>query len=105
MERRGFVKLSIAGLLACAVPVLASCAKKESASKLSNQEKNWSVATSSEEVKEPIDLAYAKSTPAFSRTPLLAKKIPISSPKQAVGEAKNPIRRWRIKITRGMAAL
>ena len=85
MERRGFVKLSIAGLLACAVPVLASCAKKESASKLSNQEKNWSVATSSEEVKEPIDLAYAKSTPAFFKDASFVKEDPNFKPKTGGG--------------------
>ena len=85
MERRGFVKLSIAGLLACAVPVLASCAKKESASKLSNQEKNWSVATSSEEVKEPIDLAYAKNTPAFFKDASFGKEDPNFKPKTGGG--------------------
>ena len=85
MERRGFVKLSIAGLLACAVPVLASCAKKESASKLSNQEKNWSVATSSEEVKEPIDLAYAKNTPAFFKDASFGKEDPNFKPKTGCG--------------------
>ena len=85
MERRGFVKLGIAGLLACAVPVLASCGKTESSSKLTNQEKFWSAAASSEEVKEPIDLAYAKNTPAFFKDASFGKADPNFKPKTGGG--------------------
>ena len=85
MERRGFVKLSIAGLLACAVPVLAGCGKTESTSQLSNQEKNWSVAVSSAELKEPVDLKYAKNTPAFFKDASFGKADPNFKPKTGGG--------------------
>lgn len=85
MERRGFVKLSIAGLLACALPVLAGCGKTESSSKLTNQEKFWSAAVSLGELKEPIDLTYAKNTPAFFKDASFGKEDPNFKPKTGGG--------------------
>jgi hypothetical protein len=85
MERRGFIQLSIAGLLACAVSLTAGCGKPDSASKLSNQEKLWSAAVSSAELKEPVDLAYAKNTPALFKDASYGKEDPNFKPKTGGG--------------------
>ncbi len=47
--------------------MLAGCSKTETVPTLANQEKLWKMTAASEKVNEPVDLAYAKNTPAFYR--------------------------------------
>jgi len=85
MERRGFVKLSIVGLAAFAFSMLTGCGKADKVQKLANQEKFWLAAVASGEAKEPIDLAYAKKTPALYKDASFGKEDPNFKPKTGGG--------------------
>jgi hypothetical protein len=85
MERRGFIKFGIAGLIAGAISIFAGCGKTESAPNLANQEKLWRVAAASEKVNEPIDLAYAKNTPALYKDASFGKEDASFKPKTGGG--------------------
>jgi hypothetical protein len=85
MERRGFFKFGIVALAAGVVSLFAGCSRTESVPKLQNQEKLWSMTAASEKVNEPIDLAYAKDTPAFYRDASLGKEDPNFKPKISGG--------------------
>jgi hypothetical protein len=84
MERRGFVKLGIVGLVAGVISMLAGCNKPESAPKLANQDKLWQVVTA-EKVNEPVELAYAKNTPAFYKDASFGKEDAGFTPKVGGG--------------------
>ena len=85
MERRGFIRLGIVALAVGLVSAYVGCSKTESAAKLHNQEKLWTMTTATETVNEPIDLAYAKDTPAFYRDASLGKEDPNFKPKTGGG--------------------
>jgi hypothetical protein len=85
MERRGFFKFGIVALAAGVVSLFAGCSKTESAPKVHNQEKLWSMTAASQNVNEPIELAYAKDTPAFYRDASLGKEDPNFKPKTGGG--------------------
>ena len=85
MERRGFIRFGIVALAAGVVSLFMGCTKTESAPKLANQEKLWTMTAASEKVNEPIDLAYAKNTPAFFRDASLGKEDPNFKPKVVGG--------------------
>ncbi len=82
MERRGFIRIGVVGLIAGAVAMLTGCSKPESASlpKLTNQEKLWQ-ATAAEKVSEPVNLAYAKNTPAVYKDASYGKEDANFTPK------------------------
>jgi hypothetical protein len=85
MERRGFIKFGIIGLAASVVSILAGCSKPaESVPKLANQEKLWQAANA-EKVKEPVDLSYAKKTPALFKDASFGKEDGSFTPKVGGG--------------------
>jgi hypothetical protein len=85
MERRRFIELGIAALTAGAVAIVTGCSKTESVPLLGSQEKLWKMTGVSEKVDEPVDLAYAKDTPAFFRDASLGKEDPNFKPKTGGG--------------------
>jgi hypothetical protein len=85
MERRRFIELGIAALTAGAVAVVTGCSKTEPVPLLGSQEKLWKMTGASEKVDEPVDLAYAKDTPAFFRDASFGKEDPNFKPKTGGG--------------------
>ena len=85
MDRRRFIELGIAALAAGAVAMLTGCGKTEAVPSLGNQEKLWKLTAASEKVTEPVDLAYAKNTPALYRDASFGKEDPNFKPKTGGG--------------------
>jgi hypothetical protein len=85
MDRRRFIEFSIAALSAGLFSILAGCSKTETLPKLGNQEKLWKMTAAAEKVNEPVDLAYAKNTPAFYRDASFGKEDPNFKPKTGGG--------------------
>lgn len=85
MDRRRFIELGIAAMATGAAAVLAGCSKTESVPLMGNQDKLWTMTATSEKVNEPVDLAYAKNTPAFFRDASFGKEDPNFKPKTGGG--------------------
>ena len=85
MDRRRFIEFSIAALAAGAAAMLAGCSKTEPVPLMGNQEKLWKMTAASEKVTEPVDLAYAKNTPALYRDASFGKVDPNFKPKTGGG--------------------
>jgi len=85
MDRRRFIEFGIAALAAGALSAITGCSKTETVSRLANQEKLWNMAEAVEKVNEPVDLAYAKNTPAFYRDASFGKEDPNFKPKTGGG--------------------
>ncbi len=85
MERRRLVKrlftiLTIGGLL-----LLGGCKEEEKSLSFGNQEKLWQLTTAESKMEEPIDLVYAKDTPALYRDASMGKADPNFVPKVVGG--------------------
>jgi hypothetical protein len=86
MDRRRFIEFSIAALAAGALSAaVVGCSRTETAPPLANQEKLWKMTAAAEKVNEPVDLAYAKNTPAFYRDASFGKEDPNFKPKTGGG--------------------
>jgi hypothetical protein len=86
MNRRAFIEKVIAPALAFGgVLLLAGCGKSPDPPRSGNQEKLWKLATTPEKVEEPLELPYAKDTPAFYRDASLGKVDPSFAPKTGGG--------------------
>jgi hypothetical protein len=85
MDRRRFIEISVAALAAGAAAILAGCSKTEAIPLMGNQEKLWKMTAASEKVTEPVDLAYAKNTPALYRDASFGKVDPNFKPKTGGG--------------------
>ena len=81
MDRRTFIESVIAALAVGGISFLAGCSQKESASRMGNQEKLWKMASAADKPDEPLELAYAKNTPAFFRDASMGKPDPNFKPK------------------------
>jgi hypothetical protein len=85
MERRRFIEglfsaLAIGGLL-----LLGGCGKTEKSPKFGNEEKLWQMVTGEGKLEEPVELAYAKKTPALYRDASMGKADPNFVPKLTGG--------------------
>ncbi len=85
MHRREFFAIVLGAAGAGLLTALGGCAKKENAPRFGNQEKLWNVSTSSEKLNEPLELAYAKNTPAVYRDASFGKEDPNFKPKVGGG--------------------
>jgi len=65
--------------------LLAGCQKKEGIPRSGSQDKLWRLASGQEKAEEPVELAYAKDTPAFYRDASLGKADPSFTPKVGGG--------------------
>jgi hypothetical protein len=86
MNRRAFIEKIIGPALAIGgVLFLAGCKKNPEVPRSGNQEKLWKLATSPQKPEEPLELSYAKDTPAFYRDASLGKVDPSFAPKTGGG--------------------
>lgn len=86
MDRRRFIEIGAAALAVGAAALLAGCGKTEPVpATMGNQEKLWKMAAASEKVAEPVDLPYAKNTPALFKDASFGKEDPNFKPKTGGG--------------------
>lgn len=86
MDRRRFIEIGAAALAAGAATLLAGCSKTEPVpAAMGNQEKLWKMTAASEKVTEPVDLPYAKNSPALYRDATFGKVDPNFKPKTGGG--------------------
>ncbi len=86
IERRAFIEKLIAAISVGGVFLLAGCQKKEDRIPRSGSEDSlWKLAQGQAKVEEPLELAYAKGTPAFYRDASLGKIDPSFAPKTGGG--------------------
>jgi hypothetical protein len=65
--------------------LLVGCSKGEKTARSGNQEKLWQMTTGQVKSEEPVDLAYAKETPALYRDASMGKADPSFVPKVTGG--------------------
>jgi hypothetical protein len=75
-----FVALAIASLL-----FIGGCGKTEKPEGSANAEKLWQMTTGQGKIEEPLELAYAKKTPAIFRDASMGKADPSFVPKISGG--------------------
>lgn len=85
MERRAFIEKVLSALALSSLVVLGGCGKKETPSGHGNQENLWKLVTGEEKMDQPVDLAYAKETPALYRDASMGKADPNFVPKVGGG--------------------
>ena len=86
MNRRAFIERILAPALALGgVLFLSGCGKNPEVPQSGNQEKLWKLATTPQRAEEPLELSYAKDTPAFYRDASLGKVDPSFTPKTGGG--------------------
>jgi len=86
MERRTFIEDGFRFFLAGAVIALVGCGKAGSQPQgMGNQEKLWKVVAGIEKTEQPVELNYAKDTPAFFRDASMGKADPTFAPKTGGG--------------------
>jgi hypothetical protein len=86
VNRRTFIEKIIGSILAVGgVLFLSACRKNPEIPRSGNQEKLWNLATSPQKPEEPLELPYAKGTPAFYRDASLGKVDPSFAPKTGGG--------------------
>lgn len=73
MNRRTFIESLGAALALGGILILAGCDRKETSQRLGNQETLWKIATGKEPNEVPLELSYAKDTPAIFRDASLGK--------------------------------
>jgi hypothetical protein len=81
MDRRTFIESLFAALAVGGISILAGCSKKDNPPRLGNQETLWKMASAPEKIEEPLNLAYAKDTPAVYRDASMGKEDPNFKPK------------------------
>jgi hypothetical protein len=81
MDRRTFIESIFAALAVGGVSILAGCSKKGNSPRLGNEDKLWKMASAPEKSEVPLDLAYAKDTPAIYRDASMGKEDPSFKPK------------------------
>lgn len=86
MDRRRFIEIGAAALAAGAAALIAGCSKTEPVpAAMGNQEKLWKLAAASGKVAEPVDLPYAKDTPALFKDASFGKEDPNFKPQTGGG--------------------
>ncbi len=85
MERRAFIGKVLSALALGGLFVLEGCGKQERPSSHGNQEKLWKLVTGQEKMEQPVDLSYAKETPALYRDASMGKADPNFVPKVGGG--------------------
>jgi len=80
MNRRAFLETFFGVLALSGFSILIGCSKREKTSRSGNQEKLWQMAAIQEKSDEPLELSYAKNTPAFYRDASLGKVDPNFKP-------------------------
>ncbi len=85
MERRVFIEKLISVFTLGGLFLVGGCRKEEKMVRGGNQEKLWLMAAAKERGEEPLELPYAKDTPAFYRDASLGKEDPSFKPQVGGG--------------------
>jgi len=85
MERRGFIDRFLSTLALGGMLLMVGCGRSEKVEGFGNQEKLWQLATAKGSVEEPLELVYAKETPALFRDASMGKADPNFVPKLGGG--------------------
>lgn len=85
MDRRAFIERFFSVLTLGSIFLLGSCEKQEKSSGFGNEERLWQLANSQEKAEEPVELAYARKTPALYRDASMGKADPSFVPKVSGG--------------------
>jgi len=80
MERRAFIEKMISAIALGGIFLVAGCQKEEKIPRAGNQDKLWQMATGQLKAEEPVELAYAKDTPALFRDASMGKADPSFKP-------------------------
>jgi hypothetical protein len=85
MERRVFIEKMISAIALGGIFLVAGCQKEEKIFRAGNQDKLWQMATGQLKAAEPVELAYAKDTPALFRDASMGKIDPSFKPQVGGG--------------------
>jgi hypothetical protein len=86
MKRRQFIRLGFIALAAGTARLVTACSKKDDVPRrLGNQDGLWNATTATDQPNIPIELSYAKDTPAFFRDESLGKADPNFKPQTGGG--------------------
>jgi len=85
MERRTFIQRLFEVLALGGLFLVVGCKAKEKPAAFGNQEKLWQLASGQQTAEEPIELTYAKETPALYRDASMGKADPNFVPKLGGG--------------------
>jgi hypothetical protein len=85
MDRRTFLESILAAMALGGISLLAGCSKKETPARQGNEEKLWKMTSVSGKVEEPLELAYARGTPAIYRDASMGKEDPSFKPQVGGG--------------------
>ena len=85
MERRTFIERLFSVLALGGMFLAVGCGRSEKPAGFGNQERLWKLATGKGNVEEPVELAYAKETPALFRDASMGKADPSFVPKVSGG--------------------
>lgn len=85
MERRTFLQRLFEALALGGLFLLVGCEAKEKPVAFGNQEKLWQLLSGQDKIEEPIELTYAKETPALYRDASMGKADPNFVPKVGGG--------------------
>ena len=85
MDRRTLIARFCAAVGLGSILLMAGCQKAEQPSGFGNEEKLWQLAEGQGKIEEPIELAYAKKTPALFRDASMGKADPSFVPKVSGG--------------------
>lgn len=82
MDRRAFIEKIFAALTLGGIFLISGCQREQPKPlRLGNQEKLWKMAAGQTPSDAPLELGYAKNTPAFYRDASLGKENPNFKPK------------------------
>ncbi len=90
MDRRAFIegfllKMTTLGGILLIGAFGGSCGRREKPGGFGNEEKLWQIANGEGQLEEPVELAYAKKTPALYRDASMGKADPSFVPKVSGG--------------------
>lgn len=81
MERRFFIEKWLFALALGGAFLAGGCGRQEKSLSFGNQEKLWQIATDQAASQQPIELSYAKDTPAIYRDASMGKADPSFVPR------------------------
>ena len=85
MERRAFIEKLLSAIALGGLFLAAGCQKEDKIVRPGNQDKLWRMATGLMKTEEPVELAYAKDTPALFRDASMGKADPSFKPQTGGG--------------------
>jgi len=85
MDRRAFIERLFSAVALGSILLLGGCEKGEKPSGFGNEERLWQLANGQEKLEEPIELVYAKKTPALYRDASMGKADASFVPKVSGG--------------------